>query len=538
VKAAELLLKCLEAEGVSHIFGLPGEENIEFLRALRGSGIRFVLTRDERGASFMANAWGRLGGSPGVCLSTLGPGAMNMLTGVADALLDFAPLLAITAQRPLGQALQETHQYVDVLSAYRPLTKWNASLRRENIPQAVRKAFRLAVAEKPGPVHLELPEDVASEEAEGLEPLRAAPSGQALPEKGALQKAAQMLASARCPVVVAGAGVLRAGANRELLSLCRRLQAPVASTFMAMGAVPHTDELFLSTIGLQERDFALCGLQRADLLVLVGYDPVEFRLPQALARKPVLFIGASPAELEYFDQAMELVGALRPTLRWLARALRPKGVQPEYLKRLKRLTIRGLATKGFPIKPLRAVQALREALGPRDILISDVGAHKLWIARFYPALAPQTVLMSNGLSSMGFALPAAVAAALLRPGRKVLAAVGDGGFMMTVAELETAVRLGLSLVVFIFNDGGYGLIRWKEQARYGESFFVDFQNPDFSALAEAFGARAFRVDSEGQLPLALREALRYRGVAVLDCPVDYSENPKLTEALGSVVCPM
>jgi acetolactate synthase-1/2/3 large subunit len=213
-------------------------------------------------------------------------------------------------------------------------------------------------------------------------------------------------------------------------------------------------------------------------------------------------------------------------------------VQPEYLKRLKRLTIRGLATKGFPIKPLRAVQALREALGPRDILISDVGAHKLWIARFYPALAPQTVLMSNGLSSMGFALPAAVAAALLRPGRKVLAAVGDGGFMMTVAELETAVRLGLSLVVFIFNDGGYGLIRWKEQARYGESFFVDFQNPDFSALAEAFGARAFRVDSEGQLPLALREALRYRGVAVLDCPVDYSENPKLTEALGSVVCPM
>jgi len=537
---SQLIVKCLEAEGVRHIFGLPGEENLEFLHALRKSKINFITTRDERGASFMATAWGRLcPQSPGVCLSTLGPGAINMLAGVADAFLDFAPLVALTAQRDLSESFRESHQYIDVLSTYRPVTKWGASITGKNVPEIVRKAFRVAVAEKPGPVHLELPENVACLPAGG-EPMAPVPQVHPEPTPDAIETALRMLKEAKEPILIAGNGVVRAGAQAELFRLVKKMGIPVATTFMAMGAVPADEELFLSTVGLQSRDYIWCGLEKADLIVTAGYDPVEFspRYWKGKKAKPVLHISATPAEVDASYRSFELVGDLKKTLAHLARKIDFRKEEP-YLLKLKALS-RSLfpgTDESWPVKPFAIVKEMREALGKKDILISDVGAHKVWIARFYPAYRPNTVLMSNGLASMGFAIPAAIAAKLASPERKVLAAVGDGGFLMAAAELETAVRLGLSFVVLIWNDGGYGLIEWKERLRYREKFFTDFGNPDFMLMARAFGARGYRVEKPGELSSVLKEALKQNCVSIIDCPVDYSENLKLTEKLGALICP-
>jgi len=537
---SELVIKCLEAEGVRYIFGLPGEENLEFLRALRKSSITFITTRDERGASFMATAWGRLcPRSPGVCLSTLGPGAMSMLPGVADAFLDFAPLIAITAQKDLSESFRESHQYIDVLSIYKPVVKWGASITGKNVPEIVRKAFRVSVAEKPGPVHLELPENVACFKAAG-EPMPPVPQVHPEPTPEAIERAIKMLKEAKEPILIAGNGVLRSGAEAELYRFVKKLGIPVATSFMAMGAIPADDALFLSTVGLQSRDYISCGLEKADLIVTAGYDPVEFspRYWKGKGTKPVLHISATPAEVDASYRSFELTGGLKKTLALLARKIDFKKEEPYFLK-LKALS--GEIFSGndgsWPIRPTVIIKEMREALGKKDILVSDVGAHKIWIARFYPAYRPHTVLMSNGLSSMGFAIPAAIGAKLAFPERKVLAAVGDGGFLMTACELETAQRLGLSFVVLVWNDGGYGLIEWKERVKYGDEFFTRFGNPDFMLMARAFGARGYRVEKPGGLGPVLKEAFRQKGVSIIDCPVDYGENLKLTKRLGSVICP-
>ncbi len=537
----ELFTECLETEGVTRIFGLPGEENIELLHTLKKSKIDFITTRDERGASFMAVAWGRLARtSPGVCLSTLGPGAINMLSGVADALLDFAPVVAITAQRDLYEAFKEAHQFIDVLSIYKPAVKWSASIRGKNIPEIVRKAFRVSLAEKPGPVHLEITEDVICLPAEG-EPMRPMPALYPAPGEEAITGALEMIRSAKFPMVIAGNGVIRAGASGELLNFIRKFRLPAAVTFMALGAVPADEELYISTVGLQSRDYVSCGLERADLIIAAGFDPVEFspRYWKGGTEKSIIHISATPAEVDASYRSFELVGDIKSTLRRLARRADFKKEPAFYLK-LKEAVRAGFEEPkpGFPVKPLAIVGALNAALGKNDILISDVGAHKIWISRFFQAQRPNTVLISNGLASMGFAVPAAIAAKLRCPDRKVIAAVGDGGFLMTAIELETARRLGLSFVVLIFNDGGYGLIEWKERMRYGEEFYTRLPNPDFMQLAAAFGARGYRIEKEGELKTALRDALLQKGVSIIDCPVDYSENLKLTKKLGSIICPM
>lgn len=547
---SELLLRCLENEGVKYVFGLPGEENIEFLHKLRNSGISFVTTRDERGASFMANAWGRLSRpspkTPGVCLSTLGPGAINMIPGVADAYLDFAPVVAITAQKGQAETYKEAHQYIDILSTYKPITKWSASIRGKNVQELVRKAFRVALAEKPGPVHLELAEDVACLKTEG-KPMRPAPSYYPGAAAGEIKKALALIKRSSNPIVIAGNGVIRAGASRELALFARKLRLPVACTFMAMGALDSREELFISTVGLQTRDYISCGLERADLIIAVGYDPVEFsprywKGPQTRQAKPVIHISPVPAEVDISYNLLELSGDIGKTLVALAQKADFKRARPEYFLGLKRLSDEAFSSAPDParrpLKPLAVIRELRAAMGGHDLLISDVGAHKIWIARFFKAHAPETVLMSNGLSSMGFALPAAIAARLARPERNVVAAVGDGGFLMSAAELETAGRLGLSFTVLVFNDSGYGLIEWKERLRYKEEFFTRFGNPDFVKLAGAFGARGLRVESERELAPALKEALGGRGITIIDCPVDYRENLNLTRKLGSLICPM
>ncbi len=548
---AELLVKCLENEGVSYVFGLPGEENLELLHAIKKSShVDLVVTRDERGASFMAAAWGRLSGKPGVCLSTLGPGAINMLLGVGDAFLDFAPLVAITAQKNLSETFKEAHQYVDIFSIYKPVTKWGASIGGKNVPEIVRKAFRVAQTEKPGPTHLELPEDVAGADAGTQRPMAPAPILYPEPPEDAVRTAIGMIEEAQNPIVIAGGGVIRAGASRELQKFVRKFGIPLATTFMAMGAVPYNEELFISTVGLQHKDYISCGLQKADLIITVGYDPVEFSprywRQRNSAEKAVIHVSSTPAETDAAYQSFELVGDIRRTLSKLVKEKikiktekGPRPIGSSFFTRLREMERKGmpLAASGWPVKPVRLVSEMRKALGRKDVLISDVGAHKVWIARFYEAMSPGTVLISNGLASMGFAIPSAIAAKMLCPERKVIAAVGDGGFLMSLSELETASRLGLSFTIVIWNDGGYGLISWKERARYGEEFFTGFSNPDFIKLAESFNAKAYRVEKESELGPILRDALETKGISVVDCPVDYGENMKLSGMLGEIICP-
>lgn len=541
MKSSELFVQCLEAEGVEYIFGLPGEENIEFLKALSSSKIRFILTHDERWAAFMANAYGRLSGSPGVCLSTLGPGATNLTTGVADALLDFSPMVAITGQVGLSRMHKESHQRIDILSAFRPVTKWNARIENpETIPEITRKAFKTASIEKPGPTHIEFPEDIASAETDGM-PLSHDSVRYPQPTEYMLAKAVSMIKSARLPLILAGNGIIRGKAVTELKDFVSRTKIGVATTFMGAGSIPADDECFISTVGLQSKDYISCGFDKADLVIAVGYDPVEFS-PSLWNRdgaKNIIHIDFTPSEIDVNYPAFELLGDIKTTLSMITERLHFEG-DVSYYHRLKLYVDHALhfSVSGFPLKPLRIVGDIRKALGRDDVLISDVGAHKIWIARFYPAYRENTVLISNGFASMGFAIPAAISARLLYPDRNIVAAVGDGGFLMSMCEINTAVRLGLNFVCLIFNDGGYGLIEWKERLRYDRDFFVKFKNPDFVKLAESFGARGYRVAAEDELLPVIKDALVQKVPAIIDCPVDYSENTKLTEKLGRLICPL
>jgi len=540
MKASELFVRCLEAEGVSHVFGIPGEETLDLLEAIHGSRITFITTRHEQAAAFMANAWGRLRHQPGVCLSTLGPGATNLMTGTADAFLDFSPMVAITGQTELSEFHKESHQYVDILSVFRPVTKWNIRVESPGvIPEVVRKAFMIAMLEKPGPTHIEVPQDVADMDVSG-EPLD--PSGASYPpaDGARLKKAVEMIREARYPLILAGNGVIRAEASYELRAFAERANIAVTTTFMGMGAVPADSRLFLSTTGLQSKDYISCGFEKADLIIAVGYDFVEFSpiYWNPKGNKEIIHIGFTPPEIDAHYNAFPLVGDIKETLR-VMRELIDFDKEGEYFYKLRESMDLPFMQDigGFPLKPQRIIRELRRVLGREDILVSDVGAHKIWLARFYPVYEPLTSIISNGFASMGFALPAALTAKMLYPQRNVIAVMGDGGFMMGVAELETAIRYNLPIVCLIFNDGAYGMISWKQIKRFGHDFGCRFGNPDFLALAESFGARGYRVEAEDELAHILIDALSQERPSVIDCPVDYSENLRLTELLGRVICP-
>jgi acetolactate synthase-1/2/3 large subunit len=545
---AELLVRCLENEGVKYMFGVPGEENIAVLDAILDSKIRFLQTRHEQGAAFMADVQGRLTGKASVCLATLGPGATNLLTGVADANMDRAPLVAITAQTATERFHKESHQYLDLIALYRPAVKWNAQiLRPQVVPEAVRKAFKVAQTEKPGATHLDFPEDVAEAEApSGLEPLVPQQPFPTEPSEQQIQRAAKIISEARDPLVLAGNGVARGRASEALRHFVDRLGIPVVETFMGKGSLPDAHALCLGTVGLQERDYVSCGLDRADVIICVGYDLVEYAPERWNPRrdKRIVHVDPSPAEVDdSYQVAVGVQGAIAESLARIAarasargdsRAIGGAGALKEIIQKEFRAEAEG---DSFPLKPQRVVHALRQVLGDNDILVSDVGAHKLWIARMYPCAAPNTCIISNGFASMGIALPGAIGAKLLYPDRRVLAACGDGGFLMTAQELETAVRAGINFVALIFEDSSYGVIKWKQLKRYGRSAFVDFGNPDFAAFAESFGCRGYRVTAAAELASMLDEALRQPVPAVVACPVDYSENLRLTERLGAWVYP-
>jgi len=544
MKASDLIVQCLENEGVRYVFGLPGEEIMDILDSLLDSPITFIPTRHEQGAAFMADAYGRLTGRAGVCLSTLGPGATNLATGVADANLDRAPLVAITGQAGRDRVHKESHQHVDIVEHFRPLTKWNRRVETATaIPEMIRKAFKLAESEKPGACHIEVPEDVADETVEGT-PLSTERTRRPSPDRPALQTAARLIEGASFPLIFAGNGVARGEASRELRELARSHGIPVVHTFMAKGTMPYDDELCLLSAGLQARDYISCGFDKADLIIAVGYDPVEYapKFWNPDRKKPIIHIDFTPAEVDSFYQpAVEVVADVRESLELLNGLVKGQK-DPTPYRTLRRFILdqleEGAADDTFPLKPQRILRDLRAQMARDDILISDVGTHKLWIARTYPAYEPNTVLISNGFAAMGFALPAAVSAKLVHPERKVVAVSGDGGFLMNCQELETARRLGLAIVNVIFRDGGYNLIQWKQQTHYGRESGVTFGNPDFVELARAFGAKGYRVESARQLSPILAEALAQPGPSIVDVPVDYGENAKLTARLGRLVCPI
>jgi acetolactate synthase-1/2/3 large subunit len=546
VKGAELLVHCLRNEGVGVIFGVPGEETLAFLDAIGQSGIRFVTCRHEQGAAFMADVWGRLSGRAGVCLGTLGPGATNLTTGVGDANLDRAPVVAITGQAGRDRIHKESHQYVNVVDMFRPITKWNTRLEiGEVIPEAVRKAFKVAEAEKPGACHLELPEDVADEAVAGTAtPLSTERPRRPSPDRQALRYAAGLIDRARHPLIFAGNGVIRGQASYALRQFAGRTGIPVANTFMAKGCLPWNHELHLGTIGLQMRDVVSCGFDRADLVIAAGYDPVEFapKLWNGDRSKTVVHIDFTPAEVdEDYQPAVEVVADIREALDLLTDLVSTRR-DPDRARQLHDWILgelqAGATDNGFPLKPQRILHDLRKVLAPQDILVSDVGAHKLWVARLFQAEEPNTVIISNGFAAMGIGLPGAIAAKLLHPDRRVVAVVGDGGFLMNVQELETAVRLDLAVVVVIFRDDAYGVIRWKQLTRYGREAGVQFGNPDFSALARAFGCRGARIEAAEELVPALESAFAGRGPCLLEVPVDYRENFTLAERMGQLVCPV
>lgn len=545
MKASELTVKCLENESVDYIFGIPGEENLDLMDALLESNIQFIQTRDERGAAFMADVYGRLTGRAGVCLATLGPGAMNLVTGVADANMDRAPLIAITGQASLDRMHKESHQYMDVVSVFKPMTKWNTLVHLpEIIPESISKAFKIATGEKPGATHIDFPEDVASMQIDA-EPISHDFQSEAEPVVSCLQRAAQLINDAKQPIILAGNGVVRQNASRMLTQFAEMTNIPVAHTFMGKGSIPWTHRLSLLSVGLQANDFVSCGFDRADLVIAIGYDIVEYhpRLWNPNRDKKLIHIDTQPSETDAsYITDVEMVGNIRQSLRHLmAEEIYPKDA--EYASNTLRKIILDQLNEhrddaDFPMKPQKILSDVRSVMAEDDIVISDVGAHKMWIARMYPCYQPNTCIISNGFAAMGIALPGAFVAKLIHPERKSLAICGDGGFMMNSQELETAVRTEVPFVTLIFNDEAYGLIEWKQMNGFGRPAHIDFTNPDFVKYAEAFGAKGYRVEASDELVPILNDAFSQKVPSVIDCPVNYAENLRLTNELGQLTCPI
>ena len=541
MNAAQLLVRCLENEGVRYVFGIPGEETLDLNAALEDSDkIQFVLTRHEQAAAFMADIYGRLSSFPGVCLATLGPGATNLLTGVADAQLDRAPLVAITGQAGLERVHLESHQYVDVVQMFTPVTKWSTRVSvPESVPEVTRKAFRLARLEKPGATHIELPEDVAKEDVRSA-PLELRRTSYPQAQREAIDRAAEIINAAKSPVILAGNGVTRRNAvgNPTVDALRRFVQRSriwATHTYMAKGVLDPLGQHSLPPVGLQRAGADLANLKilaEADVVIAVGYDLVEWApvLWNPKRDKIVVHVDSTAAELDgHYQPSIEVIGELDESLAALAEAVKPRedrsrvaaGAQPKLAKDIP-----------VPLPPYAVIADLRDALGPDDIVVSDVGAHKVWLARLFPTERPNTVVISNGLASMGIALPGAIAAKLVRPERKVVAFCGDGGFLMNVQELETAKRLGTAIVVVVLVDDRLGVIEVNERRQFGRTFGTVFGNPDFVQLARAFGIAGFGVSRAGELAPTLRRALDLGEPALVAVPWDHAANDRIADAVG------
>ena len=541
MNAAQLFVRCLENEGVEYIFGIPGEENLAMMDALLDSSIQFVTVRHEQGAAFMADVYGRLTGRAGVCLATLGPGATNLITGVADANMDHAPLVAIAGQAGTHRLHKESHQVLDLEEMFRPITKYSArALLPEIIPELVRKAFKLSQSEKTGACFIEFPENIADMEIEA-EPLWSKNPVIPAPTQDRIDASAEAISKAKRPIILAGHGVVRAGASEQLAEFAAKLNIPVTNTFMAKGVVPFKHPTNLGSAGLQAKDYVGIGFDKADVIICVGYDVVEYHpyLWHPTQDRFIIHIDFQPAEVDaHYGVKIGVVGDIKQSLQRIAEKATPQP-EGEQLRPLREALIKDMNehahSTDFPVQPQKLIWDLRTAMDLCDIAICDVGAHKMWMARMFRCEEPNTCIISNGFASMGIAVPGAIAAKLAYPKKKVVAVTGDAGFLMNSQEIETAMRLNTPIVILIWNDAGYGLIEWKQLNQYGRKSHVDFNNPDFVKYAESFGAKGYRIEKTEDLLPTLKQALSDDTVSIIDCPVDYSENLKLTAKLGETV---
>ncbi|MGV8084737.1 MAG: acetolactate synthase large subunit [Candidatus Bilamarchaeum sp.] len=531
MKASDLMVKCLENEDVDYIFGLPGEENLELMESLFSSTkIKFITTRHEQGAAFMADVYGRIKHKAGVCLATLGPGALNLATGVASANLDHSPLVAITGQADFHDIHTEQHQFIDIVRSFRSITKWNTRVSSpHSIPEIVRKAFKVSMSEKYGATHIELPNDIAAEDADGS-PIKIVQSLEDFAPDQIIRVAADLINKAKNPVILCGNGAVRTQSCDALLKFAETAKIPVAKTFMSKGAISGDHPLSMGTMGVSMGDYVLEEFQKSDLVIAIGYDIVEYgpSFWNPDQDKTIVRIHSVPEDFvdSNFQYSVDIVGDIGHNLSALTSLVKSRP-NPN-LKHLKDRVIseRESVPESFPLKAPHVLVALRKAMKEEDILVSDVGSHKIWISRLFATHRPNKVVISNGLASMGIALPGSIGAKIALPEVNVFSASGDGGFLMNCQELETAKRLELPLVNIIFNDGSYGMIEGKQIRQKKHVFGVKFGNPDFVKLAESFGAKGYRIERFGELEGVLKEAAKSGEVCVVDVPVQYLANSK------------
>lgn len=532
MKAAKLFVQCLEAAGVQRIFGVPGEENLAFLDAVRDSEIQFVTTRDEQSAVFMAATVGRLTGRVGVALSTLGPGATNLVTGVAYANLGAMPVLVITGQKPVRASKQGQFQIIDVVRMMEPITKYARTIpSASRIPSMVYEAIKMAESERPGATHLEFPEDIAEEESDE-KPIEWRKVRRPNPDEKSIKTAATMLKKAKRPIVVIGAGANRKLIRNQLRNFISTTSIPFVTTQMGKGVEDESDELYLGTTALSSGDYMHRALEKSDCLIMVGHDIVE-KPPVLLSSKTnVIHINFSPASVDaVYNPTLEVIGDISHALWALAEKLTGSTWNTKIFTKYKTALNEDIEKKAkddaYPLKPQRIVADLREAIPHDGVLSLDNGMYKIWVARNYPAYEQNSVLLDNALASMGAGLPVGIATKMLFPEKPVVVLAGDGGFMMNVAEMETAVRLKQDLVIVVLNDSGYGMIKWKQSAMKLRDFGLTFTNPDFVRLAESFDARGVRITKASQFKTEVETALRQGGVHLIEVPIDYSENASL-----------
>jgi len=542
ITVADLFVQCLVNEGVTHIFGLPGEENEEFLFSLAKSNIKFITTRHEQGAAFMANVWGRLTGKAGVCMATLGPGATNLITGVADAHLDKAPLVAITAQGGLNRLHHESHQTIDIIKMFNAITKWNGTIyNAEVVSEITRKAFKLAEREKPGATHIELSEDVATQIVTGdslpIERVAVLRSG---PNRQSLRKAAQLIRQAKRPIILAGNGAIRTRCSNLLSDVAQKFNIPVVSTFMGKGAISDKLEQSLFTVGLGFYDYPLHAICISDLVISIGYDIAEYSPEKwnSCNCKNIIHIDFEPAEIyKHYIPTVEINGDIADTINELFFNTEKGSLQ--VFDSNWYATIRD-SSEDFNqmfldenpgLNAATVINSIRTCLPDDGLLISDVGSHKLWIARNFRTYNPNSCIISNGFSSMGIALPGAIAASMVYPKRPIVAVMGDGGFLMNGQELETAKRLNVSFTAVILNDNDFGLISWKQLHSKGNSLYTKIGNPNIETYAASFGIQGHRINSIEDLDFMLRQSVKREGITLLEVPIDASINLKLQEKL-------
>ncbi len=539
MKAAELFIRSLENEGVEYIFGIPGEENLDVMDALLDSKIRFITTRHEQGAAFMADVYGRLTGRAGVCLATLGPGATNLITGVADANMDHAPLVAIAGQASTSRLHKESHQVLDLEAMFLPITKYATRiLSPDVIPEIVRKAFKVAQTEKTGACFIEFPENIAEMNIEDV-PLRVKHAMPPEPAAEQVERAAELIANAKKPIILAGNGVVRAKASQALAEFSEHLGIPVANTFMAKGVIPFRHPMALGSVGLQSNDYANCGFASADVIICIGYDMVEYhpKLWNPSGSHRIVHCDFIPSEIdEDYRIEVEVVGDLAHTLWMLNERVDAHGSENLTFdhshgelcrsKMIEEFEAHKDDTTEGKIRPQKALWDARQVLGPDDLLLSDVGAHKMWIARYYQCHEPNTCLIPNGFCSMGFALPGAIAAHFVNPDRRTMAICGDAGFMMNIQEMSTLAQYKLPVKIFILNNQWMGMVRqWQELMhgkRYSESYVERL--PDFVKLAESFGAVGLKAETPDEMDSLIDEMIAVDRPVIADVRVDPTEN--------------